>query len=121
MLDHPRLIDQIAKLERRTGRLGKDTITHRASLRFDSLRNSIDRNDDGLRGRMESREAEENLRESRTRQKVGPRVPGIPSALSSFSRRRGHLVLRRDVSQVLWFAIARRRDFRCRQLVGVFV
>jgi hypothetical protein len=24
MLDHPRLIDQIAKLERRTGRLGKD-------------------------------------------------------------------------------------------------
>jgi hypothetical protein len=35
LLDHPRLIDQIAKLERRTGRLGKDTITHRARVAHD--------------------------------------------------------------------------------------
>ena len=37
LLDHQRLIDQIAKLERRPGRTGKDTITHRARVGHDDI------------------------------------------------------------------------------------
>jgi hypothetical protein len=41
LLDHPRLADQIAKLERHTGRTGKDTITHRARVGHDDIASAV--------------------------------------------------------------------------------
>jgi len=37
LLDHPRLVDQISKLERHAGRTGRDLITHRARVGHDDI------------------------------------------------------------------------------------